>query len=81
MTTNTNPKAVRLALNEAGIDTAKLDIVPSSHGVLISTLTETQADATLMVTVHMTLAMVKGLDDITRRGPFILKINNQRRRR
>lgn len=78
MTTNTNPKDVRLALNGAGIHTSHLDIQPSSHGVLITTLTETQADATLIVQVIGVLLQLPGLDNLTRRGPWAVKVNNPR---
>lgn len=81
MTTKTNPKDVRLALNGAGIHTSHLDIVPSSHGVLITALTETQSDATLIIQVIATLSQLPGLNDLTRRGPFAVKVNNPKRHR
>lgn len=79
MTTNTNPKAIRHLLNQAGIDTRQLDIAPSSHGVLISTLTTTDDDARLITEVHVVLHL-DGLD-ATRRGPHAIKAHSPRRRR
>jgi hypothetical protein len=76
MTTNTNPKAIRLLLNSAGLDTALLDIAPSSHGVLITTLTETPADAKLITDVHVVLHL-NGLE-ATRRTPYVIKAHSPR---
>lgn len=79
MTTNTNPKAIRLALISAGIDTNRLDIVPSSHGVTIAALDHDDAGAALITAVHIELHR-EGLDT-TARSPYVLKAHNPRRRR
>jgi hypothetical protein len=79
MTTNTTPKAIRLLLNAAGIDTSQLDIVPSSHGVTISSLEADAAGAALIAAVHVELHR-QGLDT-TARSPYVLKAHNPRRRR
>lgn len=79
MTTNTNPKAIRLALIAAGIDTNRLDIVPGSHGVTITALDATPAGAALITDAHIALHRA-GLDT-TARNPLTLKAHNPRRRR
>lgn len=81
MTTNTDPKSIRLALIAAGVDTNQLDIRPSSHGVLITTLNESPAMAELITAVAAALIAVPGFDDVTRRSPYALKVHSQRRPR
>lgn len=73
MTTNINPKTVRLALVEAGIDTNPLTIVPSSFGVLIT------GPDDVIKTVIIALHTIDGMSDFTHRNPTTVKINARRR--
>lgn len=75
MTTNINPKTVRLALVEAGVDTNHLTIVPSSFGVLITGPENSIAE------VIGLLHTIEGMNDFTHRNSTTVKINARPRRR